>query len=197
MAVAYQYCTGPVHIFVAPNANGLYIFTAPSPGNALYLGTCEQYPMVDGDQQWEPTYNDIAGARPFDKQYFGDSKVLALDVNKMVQTTVDSLINHGVETSIVRGLYKNLTNESFTTWLQFQNYGTVAAVPGLPPGEIYFNCAIARSGYNPIGTRSRKTSFVIEADPAYTVNNALGNGGSGFVTYSIAPAFFSGLPAAA
>ncbi len=195
--VAYQYCTGAVHVFVQPNSGSLYQFSGAVPASAAYLGTCEQYPLVDGDQMWEPTFNDIAGPRPFDKQYFGDSKVLVLDINKMVQSTMDFLINHGAETSIARGLYKNLTADvtgTFTTWLAFANYGTIAAVPGLPPGEIYFNCSVPKSGYDPIGTRSRKTRVVIEADPAYSINNLVGQGTNGFITYSIDPVFFTGLP---
>lgn len=205
MPTAYQYCTGAVVIYAAPNFGKLYNYVLPSPGAALLLGTCEQYPLVEGDQQWSPTWNDIAGDRPFDKQYFGDAKVLVLDINKMVQENIDSLIDVGVESNYSRGQYKNLQSPtltvpgSFTVWLLFTNYGSPAAVPGLPPGEIYFNCNISRTGYDPIGTRSRKTRLVVESDPSYAVNAAsLGiSTYNGFITYSNDPVFFSGLPVAA
>lgn len=195
--IGYEYCTGPVHIFAAPSASELFELEFPSPSSALYLGTCEQYPLVQGIQQWEPVFNDIAGAKPFDKQYFGESKVLICDLNKMVQTNINAVINSGQESPTSRGLYKNQSGESFVVWLQFGYFGTAVAIPDLPPGEVYFNCNIAETGYDPIGTRNRKTRLIIEDDPAYAVNNSSIATAKGFGTYSIDPTFFVGLPAVA
>lgn len=201
MAVGYEYCTGPVHIFAAPSVSELFVLAFPSPSSALYLGTCEQYPLVQGIQQWEPVYNDIAGARPFDKQYFGESKVLICDLNKMIQTNINEILRGdgviGQEGPLARGLYKNQSGESFVVWLKFSYFGTAVAIPDLPPGEVYFNCNIAETGYDPIGTRNRKTRLIIEDDPAYAVNSSPIATAKGFGTYSIDPTYFVGLPAVA
>lgn len=201
MTIAYQYCTGPVWIYVAINSQTGYVMSPPSPSAAVLLGTCEQYPLVRGVQHWEPTYNDIAGPVPFDKQYFGDSKVLVMDINKMVQVNITEIIGTGAtEDAISRGLYKNLTanlSATFTVWLVFSNYGVPGMPAGLPPGEVYFNCNMSESGYDPIGTRSRKTRIVVEADPAYCATQAIDEGPRGFITYSLDPVWFVGLPRAA
>lgn len=198
--VGYQYCTGAVDIYYAFNTGLGYANSSPSPGSALYLGTCEQYPLVQGLKHWVPTFNDIGGPVPFDKQFFGEFKVLVLDLNKFKEVNLGPLIaSFSQETRGARGLYKNETalySKSFTLWLKFDNFGSPASIADLPPGECYFNCAIPEDGYDPIGTRNRKTKIIVEADPAYQVGGNLGSS-RGFNTYSSAAALFAALPLAA
>ena len=200
MPTAYQYCTGPVFVYAAPTPNLGYVLTPPTPSTALYLGTCEQYPLVQGLQQWEPTYNDIAGLRPFDKQYFGTGKILVLDLNKFIQSNIDVICEGGVGTTFEvywsRGNYKNLNGYAYTFWLSFGNFGSPVAIADMPAGEVYFNCNIQSVDYDPIGTRSRKTRLVVEAEPAYATNVSAISTVRGFGNYSLDSAFFSGLPTA-
>lgn len=196
--VGYQYCTGEVNVYAVPNASLGYFFVAPTPASALYLGTCEQYPIPSGQQFWEATYNDRGGPVPFDKQYFGEAKTIVMDLDKFSQSNLEVFTNFGIENGSVRGLFKNLNGLSFSLWLQFSLYGNPASISDLPPGEVYFNCTVAELTYDPIGTKKRKSHLTVEADPLYYVNSIVyGIPGPGFLTYSTDTSLFAGLPAAA
>lgn len=192
--IAYQYCTGKVDCFFQLNAWKAYNFVEPVAGSdTAYLGTCEQYPLVQGLNRWNPVYNDVGGPlSPFDKEFQGLGKIIALDLNKFIQTNINTLLGggEGIEDYLSRGTLLQANGLSFTLWLRFAYYGTANDISGgqLPPGEVYFCCSIPENGYDPIGTRTRKTRLVIEADPAYNVNDG------GFWTYSTLPKYFTGLP---
>ncbi len=192
---AYQYCTGAVNCFAGLNSTSSGQVSYPTPGSPLatpfYLGTCEQYPLVQGLQHWTPTYNDRGGDVPFDKQYFGDSKVLIMDLNKFIQSNIDSLLNFGSVSQAFKGVFKWMNGQSFTVWLQFTNFGQPIAPADMPAGEVYFNCSITESAYDPIGTRARKTRLIVEADLGYDAANQQ------FSAYATDTGFFSGLPAVA
>ncbi len=191
--IAYQYCTGPVNCFAQVNpSDGTPSYAMPtiSNGSALYLGTCEQYPLVQGVQEWSPTYNDRRGPMKFDTQYFGESKVLIMDLNKMVQANLDAILNFGSLDQALVGAFKRMNGQSFVVWLQFTNFGQPIAPADMPAGECYFFCNVSESAYDPIGTRARKTRIIVEADMMYTV----GANGSVFQGYSTDAGFFGGLP---
>jgi hypothetical protein len=192
-ATAYQSCTGPVNLFWAPNGSSNFAQPSLSAGSALYLGTCAQYPLVQGVKNWSPTYNDRGGPVPFDQQYFGDTKTIIADLQKMVQANVSALIDQGVVDQTDMGAFKWQSGIAFTLWLQFEYYGTAAATPGLPPGEVYFNCSIPETGYDPLGTRNQVTRIIVNADRGYVV---VGNDKQ-FWSYSTDAGYFSGLPAVA
>lgn len=219
MSVAYQYCTGRVDVYVGPPAQVRSMSTKevslwpsaeadrpktvksksnPYPGippqasAALYLGTCEQYPIVQGGQNWNPWFADDTGnMEPAEMEYMSEYKIMSLDMNKFVQSSMTAVIG-GSQAQVNPasiGLLLQANKAYFGLWLLFGNFGKAAAVPGLPPGEFYPCCRVVNNGYGPMGTRTRNTHLVVRTTPLLRLSDR-----STFV-FSINPTFFNGLPA--
>lgn len=217
MSVAYQYCTGRVDVYVGPpfnagrskekllspgeitaakasvkNKSNPYPGIPPQASAASYLGTCEQYPIVQGGQNWNPWFADITGnMEPADYEYMNEYKIVSLDMNKFVQSVMTSVVG-GSQAQIAPsaiGLLQQANISYFGLWLLFGNFGTAAAMPGLPPGEFYPCCRVVNNGYGPMGTRTRNTHLVIRTTPLLRLSDR-----TTFV-FSINPIFFNGLPA--
>src|ERR1700683_4880265 len=95
---AWQYCTGPVNVFFGiitnPNFGLGYNSNVLSPvvTSPLYIGTCEQYPIVNGGVNWNPIFADDTGnMEPLDYEFQNQWKIIILELNKLVQVNVDQL----------------------------------------------------------------------------------------------------------
>ena len=200
MPIAYQYCTGRVDVYYAPSipvSTGYPSFALPGT-IPLYVGTCEQYPAVQGGQNWNPFFADQTGCmEPAEWEYQGDWKVLALDLNKFSQYVLSGLVDNGRTVSIGGlgydsdsgiGQLMQGNGKYFCMWLRFGNFGSPVAVPDMPPGEFYPCCRLVSHQYSPMGTVSRTTQIVVRTKPYMSLayNSTL--------TYSTQDEYFIGLP---
>lgn len=185
MPIAYQYCTGRVDVYVGPSVGSPYDGVVTPPNLAVYLGTCEQYPMVQGGQNWNPWFADATGnMEPADWEFEGEYRVIAMDLNKMVQGAVDVISNFGYASSMDIGQLLVGGKQYFALWLRFSNYFDMGAArpTGLPPGEFYPCCRLLTNAYGPLGTRTRTTQLVVRTSPLLKVNTTLTLVGSTTVT---------------
>lgn len=204
MGFAYQYATGAVHVYAAScvsplgtgSSNYAGLAGVRSPRDASYVGTCEQYPVVDGGQNWNPWFADQGGnTEPTDWEYQNEWKVIALDLNKFSQDSVSILLT-ALEQVSLRGSTAKMSvgkllqgNRLFSSlWLSFGNYGTPAAIPDLPAGEFYPCCRLVSSRYSPLGTRSRTIPLLLRTCPLLNIAD------NTTVTYSTDEGWFTNLP---
>lgn len=198
--VAYQYCTGRVDTYVSTDlATAIRAASVPYPGeitlstsivsSALYLGTCEQYPRVNGGQNWNPWFADQTGnMEPADWEYQNEWKIIALDLNKFVQETLDAITDFGVTSNLTIGQLLQAHGDFFSLWLRFANFGTGIAPPDMPPGEFYPCCRLVEGSYGVLGTRNRTSPVVVRTCPLLTLSN------NSTLTYSTDPEWFAMLP---
>lgn len=176
VAVAYQQFTGPVDAYVLPAPQATTPYTIPpdsafqsAASQALYLGTCEQYPAVRGGQNWNPWFADQTGnMEPAEWEYQNEWKVIGLDLNKFRQSAVNAIKGTGStgRNTIGKLLQGNLLY--FYLWLRFQNFTAhpdLAALWNLPPGEFYPCCRILENNWPQVGTKNRTTQLMIRTSP--------------------------------
>ncbi len=199
--MSWLYNTGPCHCYVGPStlsidSNGPSLNGYQNPAtvipSAYYIGTCEQYPLVEQTVNWNPVYNDIAGPMmPIDKEFQGQGKLIVLDLTRFNETNIDLLDMDdadGGEGVNSRGKLLLANGQWSTLWIKFEFFGTINQVaPDLPPGEMYYATSLLGKYYDRLGTQVRKTRLVVEAMPVYYAAQKR------FITYSRSPAFFSGL----
>ena len=81
--MATLYTAGPTHVYVG--------LQNCSPGQALYLGTCEEAPVIEVTPEYRPVRNDIGGETPFDLSFQGESAVTQGDFNRLNRSAYNGL----------------------------------------------------------------------------------------------------------
>lgn len=201
---AYIFDTGPIYCFIRVPTVGAGPFQAVGDlaGSISFLGTCERFPQRREEAQWKPVYNDLGGEVPFDESYQGEVAMAVLDLNRCAQPVLDlvrAAPHHrrgafganapGTQNRLAVGSLLLQNGLAFELWCQHSHFGTLNAVPGLPPGRYYPACKyLGCFEEESSGTLPRKCRLVVEPKRAWLA--ATGE----FVTFSEAAAFFRNRP---
>ena len=81
--MATMYSTGPILIWVGPQVRQVQKYnTTPSAQGIQFLGTAEQTPQAEIRRQYQPAYNDLSGAVPFDLNFLGEDALFSVDLTR-------------------------------------------------------------------------------------------------------------------
>ena len=162
--MAQLWTTGPVHIFC-----GVGPSHAP-----LYLGTGEQAPRIDEEDENEPAMNDLSGSRDgHDESFQGTRAMIRVDLNRWneavmarVRAVPDAGGTGGIMDFGSMGALWLTENLAYPVWLQFPYSTTKAAYAAAVDGYRFQACIPRSRGTQP-GTRARKISLVWQAKKVY------------------------------
>ena len=94
---SFQYSTGPCFIYVRFN-----IGTAP--GNILYLGTAQKYPIINNRPYYDHVFADTWGhSAPADSIYDGQDAIVSCAITRFEEDTVDELRKYAPSVAQERG----------------------------------------------------------------------------------------------
>lgn len=184
--MAILQCTGPAHVWVGIPAN--YTTGTVTP---VYFGTAEVSPSIETSPVIGEVFNDLAGSRRFDRQYYGDEaviQVLFTRWNEGVYTYIAS--RPSVTAASAPGFCNNVSVGSFyqqqglayQMWVQFPYSGLAPFSTGVPatsggisnamPGGYHFySVHVERDQQPKMGTQDRQLMIQWLGLPLYVPSN--------------------------
>lgn len=193
--MATFYCTGPVQLWVGPQvispAYGTTLPTSP----IRYLGTAEVSPQAEIRRQYQPAYNDLSGAVPFDLNFLGEDAVLAIDLTRWNETTYQAIarapgqLNSAAATpggygtvgpAMGMGALQAHDGNSLTVYMAFP-YGSAAAAQNIPGrtfgmtnGYRWMGGSLINDKLHQMGSKYRKLHLTFQFAPVFNfLTNAM------------------------
>jgi len=194
--MATMYSTGPILVwagpqFFTPAATSAYAASgAPGSLPILFLGTAEQTPQAEIRRQYQPAYNDLGGAVPFDLSFLGADAIFACDLTRWDETVYRMLArepgqifgipgtNRG-RWGALNGLGSLQAHDGFTTTLYVVfPYGLTAAAVGsagrgfgMPGGYRFHGGSVINDKLHQMGSRHRKLHLTFQFAPVMDVTS--------------------------
>ena len=195
--MATFYSTGPVLLFVGPQVFKPSQYTALTSLPPVFLGTAEVSPQAEIRRQYQPAYNDMSGAVPFDLNFLGEDAVIAIDLTRWDEVVYRTLATSpgafGQTTAMgsPRGRYSALNGMgtlqahdglSLCVYMVFP-YGFPAAAPvnnagrgnGMPGGYRWHGGALINDKLHQMGSKYRKLHLTFQCAPVYDYQTAVFN----------------------
>jgi hypothetical protein len=192
--MATFYSTGPVQVWVGPQVISPAYGTVLPTGSIRYLGTAEVSPQAEIRRQYQPAYNDLSGAVPFDLNFLGEDAVIAIDLTRWNETTYAALANAPAQLAspgiIPRGSYPAIGGAGGMGSLQAHDgfsvvvymvfpYGFPAInnIPGrtfgMPGGYRWMGASLINDKFHQMGAKYRKLHLTFQCAPIfnYLTNN--------------------------
>lgn len=190
--MATMYCTGPVLVWLGPQLfSPAFGATLPA-GAPQFLGTAEVSPQAEIRRQYQPAYNDLSGAVPFDLNFLGEDCVGAIDLtrwNEPVQALADSAPKQFATTGPpTRGTYAAVGDMgvlqahlgyAMTLYFVFP-YGSglltsnaVMVVQGMPTGYRFHGVSCINTKLHQMGSKYRKNHLTFQGSPIYDYTTGL------------------------
>lgn len=177
---------GPVHIYVGHKAVG--------PAGGLYLGTCEDSPVISFKYEWEDVTNDIGGKAPVDVVFRGFTAEISGVLTRFNEGHILNYANSTgfkdfvassaqipglVPHTAIGGLseYSNSIVKNSGFWMALKNeyFGLDGYIY---PGHWFPSTIPAVFKYEQVGTGVKKLAFQTQAHPAIQQNPSDGNAGT-------------------
>lgn len=185
-----MYSTGPILIYVGPQIIRPTAYTPTPPAGIKFLGTAEQTPQAENRRQYQPAYNDLGGAVPFDLNFLGEDMIFAVDLtrwNESVYGVISTAPQQmgGVPTPggiPLRGTYSSLNalgslqahdGNTITVYAVFP-YGFPTAAPnaagrafGMPLGYRMHGGSLINDKHHQWGSKYRKLHLTFQFTPIH------------------------------
>lgn len=182
---AYQYVTGPCHLF------------GNFGGTVLYIGTAETHPIFRERPTYSRVLNDLGGAIvPFDKLYEGTDGIVVAKVNRFQYLAYDAMKSRprhqqggfvGENSRLDVGSLLIGNGLAFQLTLYWPFFNTVNAFPGMPPGYAFYAAELEGPDDIEMGTVPHSVNMV------WSVNRVYDRVTRKFGLYTQLPAAFTGL----
>ena len=189
LLMATFYSTGPVLIWVGPQIIKPTPYTPLPTVAPVFLGTAEVSPQGELRRQYQPAYNDMSGAVPFDLNFLGEDAVLAIDLTRWNENVYARLSDAPRQltspTGISRGSYPVvgpgvgmgalMAHDGLTTtvYMVFP-YGFTTAVQnapgrsyGMPVGYRFHGGSLINDKLHQMGSKYRKLHLTFQFAPVY------------------------------
>ncbi len=188
--MATFYSTGPVLVWVGPQVRNPTPYTPAGPAGIKFLGTAEQTPQGEIRRQFQPAYNDLSGAVPFDLNFLGEDAVFAIDLTRWNESVYGVISSAPQQTGSVptpggipvRGEYSAINGmgslnahdgNSITVYVVFP-YGFPTAAPnapgrafGMPVGYRFHGGALINDKLHQMGSKYRKLHLTFQFAPVF------------------------------
>ena len=158
-------------------------YTVLATGPPLFLGTAEVSPQAEVRRQFQPAYNDLSGAVPFDLNFLGEDAILAVDLTRwneftyarcatapgQLSTPLASRGGYGtVGPTKGMGSLQAHDGSCLTVYLVFP-YGSSASsanIPGrtfgMPPGYRFHGGSLINDKLHQMGSKYRKLHLTFQ-----------------------------------
>lgn len=193
--MATFYSTGPVLVWVGPQVRQVQKYANPgaNSGGIQFLGTAEQTPQAEIRRQYQPAYNDLSGAVPFDLNFLGEDAIFAIDLTRWNESVYGIISSAPQQMGVVptaggiplRGGYSALNamgglqahdGNTITLYAVFP-YGFPAAAPnaagraaGMPVGYRFHGGSLINDKLHQMGSKHRKLHLTFQFAPVYQWN---------------------------
>lgn len=194
--MATFYSTGPVQIWVGPQVIAPAYGTVLPTGPILYLGTAEVSPQAEIRRQYQPAYNDLSGAVPFDLNFLGEDAVLAIDLSRWNDFTYQAIARapnqlntlgvagsagsyNAVGPRNCMGALQSHDGNSLTVYMVFPYgfAGNAANAPGrafgMPGGYRWHGGSLINDKLHQMGAKYRKLHLTFQFAPIYNNGTAI------------------------
>jgi len=186
--MATFYSTGPVLLWAGPQIRFPTQYPSSSSQAIQFLGTAEQTPQAEIRRQYQPAYNDLSGAVPFDMNFLGEDLIFAIDLTRWNESVYGILSTAPQQMGSIpaaggiplRGSYSALNGmgtlqahegNTITLYAVFP-YGFPASAPGLamrsqgmPVGYRIHGCNLINDKLHQMGSKYRKLHLTFQAAP--------------------------------